>query len=205
MFELDQALAEWRRQMIAAGVNSSTVLAELESHLRDETERQMRSGLDPRQAFAAAVHRIGEVGELTREFGKVRAAIEARQRKFAGIIYAFILAIYCGAATYGLWHHELESWPRVLGFAAIVTTVLVAGLAWFLVPRFFPAIASRKINSAVGIIGSISGMVWLFGFVYFILPRLELTQGQLTVVLLWAFLPLMSAPLVFLGIDKTVG
>ena len=44
MFDLDQAIVAWRRQMIAAGFNSAETLDELESHLRDDVE-QCRAGL----------------------------------------------------------------------------------------------------------------------------------------------------------------
>jgi len=36
MFNLEPSIAEWRRQMLAAGVKTPVPLEELESHLRDE-------------------------------------------------------------------------------------------------------------------------------------------------------------------------
>ena len=35
MFNLEQAISDWRRQMVACGFDSVDVLQELESHLRD--------------------------------------------------------------------------------------------------------------------------------------------------------------------------
>jgi len=70
MFKLDQAIAEWRRQMLAAGVKTPTVLDELESHLRDEVEQQMRSGMEAQEAFEIAVQRIGKPAALQNEFAK---------------------------------------------------------------------------------------------------------------------------------------
>jgi hypothetical protein len=46
MPNLDQRIAEWRQRMDTGGIKSPAVLDELESHLRDEVEQQMRSGLD---------------------------------------------------------------------------------------------------------------------------------------------------------------
>ena len=40
MFNLDQSITEWRRQMLAAGIKTPALLDELESHLRDDV-RQM--------------------------------------------------------------------------------------------------------------------------------------------------------------------
>ena len=51
MFNLDQAIVEWRRQMAAGGIRSPEVLDELESHLRDDVEQQMRLGLDRAAGF----------------------------------------------------------------------------------------------------------------------------------------------------------
>jgi hypothetical protein len=72
MFNLEQSIADWRRQMLAAGIKSPVPLDELESHLRDEIEHQMQSGLDAPQAFAAAFSAIGRPKPLQTEFVKSR-------------------------------------------------------------------------------------------------------------------------------------
>jgi len=71
MFNLDNAISEWRREMLDAGVKTPGVLDELESHLRDDMERQTQSGLGAQQAFAAAAGRIGQAGALKEEFKKI--------------------------------------------------------------------------------------------------------------------------------------
>jgi hypothetical protein len=43
MFNLEQAIATWRRQMLAAGLKSPVPLEELESHLREEMEQVARA------------------------------------------------------------------------------------------------------------------------------------------------------------------
>ena len=45
MFNLNQAIAEWRKHMFAAGITVTAHLDALESHLRDEVGRQTESGL----------------------------------------------------------------------------------------------------------------------------------------------------------------
>src|SRR5689334_8028346 len=80
MFDLDQAIANWRRQMQAAGIKSSETLAELESHLREDVERKMQSGAGEAKAFAAALEQIGAVAALQIEFTKTRAGIGATLR-----------------------------------------------------------------------------------------------------------------------------
>jgi hypothetical protein len=70
MFNLDQAIAEWRRQMLAAGIKTPVPLEELESHLRDDIDQQMTSGLSEQQAFESAMQRIGHADALKSEFRK---------------------------------------------------------------------------------------------------------------------------------------
>ena len=70
MFNLDQAVGEWRRQMLAAGIKTPVPLEELESHLRDDIEQQLTSGLNAQQAFETAIQRIGGANEIRSEFKK---------------------------------------------------------------------------------------------------------------------------------------
>jgi hypothetical protein len=99
MFNLDEAIIGWRRQMLAARIPSPVPLEELENHLRDDVEQHMRSGLTAEQAFQAAVQRIGHAAEIQREFGKIAKPKPGLRRKlvrtfcvaFAG--FCFIVAV----------------------------------------------------------------------------------------------------------------
>jgi len=70
MFDLDQSIAEWRRQSEAGGITFPEVLDELECHLRDEIEQQVRSGAETEHAFAAAIQKLGQIQVLQPEFEK---------------------------------------------------------------------------------------------------------------------------------------
>lgn len=70
MFNLDQAISEWRRLMAEGGMRTPEFLDELESHLGDDVEEQMRHGLTPEQAFTAASSRLGKPAALQHEFKK---------------------------------------------------------------------------------------------------------------------------------------
>lgn len=72
MFNLDQAITNWRRQMIAGGIKTPVPLEELESHLREDVDRRMRSGTPAQQAFEEAVQQVGSADELKLEFGKIQ-------------------------------------------------------------------------------------------------------------------------------------
>src|SRR5438034_2924523 len=70
MFNLDNAIEEWRRQMLAGGVQTPDVLEELENHLREDFEEQSRTH-SQEQAFETPVRRLGEARTLQNEFKKL--------------------------------------------------------------------------------------------------------------------------------------
>lgn len=71
MFNLNQSIAEWRRQLAANGIKDEAILDELEGHLRESVARQTNSGMEAQHAFNAAVDDIGEARNLRLEFRKV--------------------------------------------------------------------------------------------------------------------------------------
>lgn len=71
MFELEQAISEWRHELTSRGVKRAEIVDELENHLRDDVEEQIGSGLDAETAFTSALARIGELKSLRMEFKKL--------------------------------------------------------------------------------------------------------------------------------------
>ncbi len=70
MFDLEQAIAEWREQMAAAGIKTPVPLEELESHLRDDYRALVAAGTPQFQAFQLAVSRVGSPRSVANEFRK---------------------------------------------------------------------------------------------------------------------------------------
>lgn len=70
MFNIEQAISEWRQQMLDAGIQSPTPLDELESHLRDDVEHRMKLGQGEAEAFQAAAQKLGQAGSLKTEFAR---------------------------------------------------------------------------------------------------------------------------------------
>src|SRR5260221_634776 len=89
MFNLEQSIAEWRRQMLAAGIKTPVPLEELESHLRDGIERQMKSGLslNEQKAFIYAIQKIGQAGAIKTEFERSKGFISLSAGRFASVYY----------------------------------------------------------------------------------------------------------------------
>jgi len=73
LFNLDKAVRDWRRGFQGSEAFEDGVLAELESHLREEFARRRESGMSGEQAFAAARSSVGSPDLIGREFFKDRA------------------------------------------------------------------------------------------------------------------------------------
>jgi hypothetical protein len=122
MFNLEHALSEWRRQMAAGGIKSSETLKELESHLRDDVERQIRSGLSVELAFCSAVRQLGSVDALRGEFAKA-ARLSRRQIICRGLVLGvgvFLLgAAFCYFALLPAALGASQTYARWLGFSPV--------------------------------------------------------------------------------------
>jgi len=94
MYNLDQAFTDWRRQMRAAGIKAPVPLEELALHLRDEIERQTKSGLNEAEAFKAAAQKIGQARALQEEFKKIRKPTIMNMFSMKKFIHAIILAVF---------------------------------------------------------------------------------------------------------------
>lgn len=79
MFDLEQSIGIWRRQMLTAGITTPVPLEELEIHLREEIERQTKSGLSEANAFAVAIREIGQGQVLQNEFSKITTGQRIRR------------------------------------------------------------------------------------------------------------------------------
>ena len=78
MFDLEKSIAEWRGQMLAAGIKTPVPLEELENHLREDVEERVRSGATAQQAFDTTVRQIGRGEMLQPEFARAGETIYER-------------------------------------------------------------------------------------------------------------------------------
>ena len=86
MFDLEQSVSEWRRQMQSAGVKHPDIVDELESHLREDFARRVEAGEREEQAFESAVKGIGQANVLQREFAKLGGKKWGWLRKLKGVM-----------------------------------------------------------------------------------------------------------------------
>jgi hypothetical protein len=130
-FNLEEAIADWRRQMLAAGIKFPVPLEELEIHLREEIERQMRLGHDGVRAVEIASSEIGRPDLVRNEFKKNERKLMRRNL----VILLGILAIAFGPAVFlpalaqhlqeGIWNSGIVT-PLVVG---VVITLIGFGVA----------------------------------------------------------------------------
>ena len=138
MFDLDQAITNWRRRMADGGVKSSESLDELEAHLRDHFEEQTGAGLSGEQAFDRVVREIGGAEKLNVEFKKIRLSIWRKNMQRTIIILAALFGTVFGGALVlpdlGRWHRNgtLVLWPLLAG---VVVTVICGWALLYLVQR----------------------------------------------------------------------
>jgi hypothetical protein len=170
MFNLEEEISEWRRQMLAAGIKTPVPLEELESHLREDIAQQMQSGLGSQQAFGIAVKKIGQAPELKREFKKAGAPMEMEKIiKLAGVICVAV-ALFCPLFMFlpFLLDHGLSLMTRVLALAVLAITVATSVLSWRYNHKLLPVIRNRLLRRAVGIVCYVGCLLWIrFGIFHF--------------------------------------
>jgi hypothetical protein len=204
MSDLEIAINEWRERMLAAGIQAPVPLEELEAHLREEIDRLLAGGKPDAAAFEIAVQQIGRAERLKSEFTKISRLNPAQMRKGAAIFYFGLVGIYTVVAVCGMFKYGLSPREWLAGLAAQAVLLLHAGFMWPMASRFFPPMASRRIQSAIGLIGGISGAVWLIVFARLILPHFDFTSAQLMVAVQWAMVPVLVLPVTsFVFLEKS--
>src|SRR3974377_1220271 len=111
MFDLEKSIADWRKQMLAAGIKTPVPMEELEIHLREEIGQEVKSGLNESSAFHMAVQKVGPPRSLQLEFKKLGGGFigllgpnkTIRINRVLGLLWL----VYCVGSfhkvTNGLW------------------------------------------------------------------------------------------------------
>jgi hypothetical protein len=129
MFDLEKSIAEWRRQMLAAGIKTPTPLEELESHLREEIELQIKSGLTEPRAFEFAVQWIGQPKMLNVEFKKSERTFMKQVVKIgAGIIGVLVGMAFIVPAAAQCRHEGVMTKDEVVLYTFGMAICFASGL-----------------------------------------------------------------------------
>jgi hypothetical protein len=182
MFELEQAIADWRQRMLAAGIQAPVPLEELESHLREEIGRLEKSGLEAPAAFHSAIENIGPAHSLRSEFEKVGKVRNFNGKWFEILFYNYTALFALLFVFENRNFLEMTSGQRISSCLSVVAFSLIAwGVQWS--SGKFPTVRTVRIGCAVA--WSVMLLTCIFDFI--ILPRADLDQSQRAVVSLWGF------------------
>jgi hypothetical protein len=187
MFNLEHAISEWRRQMTAGGIKTAPVLDELESHLREDVDRQIRSGIDAEKAFAAAVKKIGPAGALKKEFRKNGFAPVLEKLMLAMAVLVAAFGVFLMTATMVLCYET--SIERATGFAALGSILLVI-FGWSRVVPFFPVISNKRKRLTIGLACMAAGWGICVLFVHVFVHRFERPDHMVPVIAFFGILPI---------------
>jgi hypothetical protein len=157
MFNLEQAIANWRKQMLAAGIKTPEPLEELENHLREEIEWQMASGFTEAEAFKTAVQEIGQGGLLKAEFANAggflgrfssNKFVNFMKRKIGINVVATVVLMaaalqLAGAplvarmsmTTHQDGHTMVDNFWQIQWYAFVFAGLLLAGIILALLPK----------------------------------------------------------------------
>ena len=192
MFDLEQSIKEWRRQMLAAGVKAPVPLDELECHLREDVEQQAKVGLSEAEAFTGAVQKIGQAQAVKKEFEKVEETAKARRRKFVDVFvmgFATVFPLWLGGSVYfkigGFSQSTASERNSALAAVALFALLFWGGRLGY---RLLPAIRSKRTGDVLFGSSVASVIIWWVVFLNLIVPRYDFTSDQFITVFLWGFL-----------------
>lgn len=151
--------------MLAAGIKTPVPLEELESHLREEIEEQVRSGINEQQAFEVTVLQIGPGKELKTEFTK--------EQGWRGMLHdhmsmraRYLLVIWVAYCSFIFLSHEISSHPPgtwlaggllIALLAILAITAYLAGIFW----SIFLSRSTKLVHNAIKVIGLFSTLIIL--------------------------------------------
>jgi hypothetical protein len=201
MFNLDNAIANWRRQMVAAGIKNPTPLDELESHLREEVERQTRSGATSEKAFEIAVGRVGDANTLEAEFAKARGNRGLAEKLMIAVCILFVsFIVFLSAVT--LFFCYPNSGDRIVGSAAIICS-LVAACYWSWAVPFLPVIQDSGKRNVAALACILAGWGVATFYCQVILPHFAPSvEGLLPAAGFWLMLPVAAGFGLGCGLDR---
>ncbi|TWU34195.1 hypothetical protein [Novipirellula artificiosorum] len=131
MFELEQAIDDWKRTFRPDSSIEADGILEVESHLRESIERLQGTGLSEREAFAVGAYRLGITADLESEFGKNKP-VSAWRTRLAWMLGGFLLFTLCGSGVSALVAMT-GAWMAYAGVEATMAgpiSIAVLTVAW---------------------------------------------------------------------------
>ena len=203
MCDLEKSIADWRRQMLTAGIKSPVPLEELEYHLREDVQELTASGMEPQAALAAAIKKMGLPIPLQAEFTKVDKKSRLTEEYVIKILvyttwYCLVLPLY----LYTFYKYDMNWTWRLAGIANVILVTL-AILYCKQINTWFPVIPNRLRRQTIGISAAVCGATGMGIFMNFIVPHFSLTMGQLVVAALWGLTAMSIGGVILAGLEES--
>ena len=185
--------------MSAAGIKSGDVLDELESHLREDVEQRMRSGVAAEQAFREAVQSVGNSASLHQEFAKLRPAGARFSRT---TIRACCLAVALFVFVVESWTliiYEVAMPARILGIGTMLVIACVIGALPDLNRRLWPGVRGWAFRKTILTICNFAAVAWV-GLLFLSLAHINvLPSGMVFGAVCWGLIAAATMIVVVLG------
>jgi hypothetical protein len=202
MLNLEQSIAEWRRQMLTAGIKTPVPLDELENHLREEFRALISTGMSENSAIQIAISRVGAPECVATEFRKIRGGMNPTE--MAGWFGLMVVTLPTAIFSITNWFSGRFSFllsAHIFCLTVGYTAVLLAGgLGISLIcRRFFQAQSSASegsLNRTALRLNSLSAGLVFAGFVLGVIWSKQNRGGYLVddpraigtfYVLMWLF------------------
>jgi hypothetical protein len=165
-------------------------LEELENHLREDIEQQMKSGLSESEAFYSAVQEIGQARVVQNEFQKVdkiQGALKWKLMETFLMLVTILVPLFVGGSV--LKRGSFADMTAAEEMSSLAAVAAFSLLAWSgrLGHQFLPVIRTRRIRDAILYLCFVPLMLWWVVFFNLIVPRYDFTMGEFLVTFLWAF------------------
>jgi hypothetical protein len=175
--------------MSDGGIQAPALLDELENHLREDVEQQIRSGASMHQAFETAVRRIGQASELKMEFARVSEAPPG-PGTLMGVVCVLFVGFILLLSGFTFFEMEMSVGEQIVAYAAVAFSLLVA-CGWRYAIPFLPVISNKRKRMVVGAVCILSGFLCASFFCNVILPPFERNHdGQIPAIGFWAVFPI---------------
>ncbi len=129
-FDLELAIAAWRRSLTFNRTFSGDDLDELEQHLRDQVAGLVAIGTPEEQAYRQALREMGDQGTAETEYRKVYWGKLHRQHRWVDEFYwrGSMIKNYVSIAVRQMRRHKVYTFINVLGLSVSMACCLLVGL-----------------------------------------------------------------------------
>jgi hypothetical protein len=199
MFYLDRTITEWRKRMAAGGIKNAAVLDELESHVRDDVEQQMRGGATAERAFQEAVQRVGTSAELNQEFAKVSRPQPRLSRTTVLLCCAgFALFVFL-VETWLLMESEISAAERSLGVGLVFAiSCYIGGLPYL--NRMWPGVRGWALRRAIATVCNFAAVAWVCLLLLSTVGVVLVPSGIILSVVCWSLFAAATATVVVIAL-----